>query len=78
MSGRPATTWPPVAGRPTLQRALQHYLSHTRRVEELSHQDHPAHAADPKAARREAERDAFAAEHPLTASWVRWGEEPHR
>jgi hypothetical protein len=53
--------------------ALQHYLSHCRSEDLLHHPEHPEHRA---AARRRRE-DAFAAAHPLTASWVRWGEDPH-
>jgi hypothetical protein len=51
--------------------ALLHNLSHTRREELQHHHEHPE--------RRQRERDAreeFASEHPLTASWVRWGEDP--
>ncbi len=54
--------------------ALRHYLSHSRCVEHLP-QDHPEHPAGSRASRRERRTDAFAAEHPLTASWVRWAED---
>ncbi|SDD15395.1 hypothetical protein SAMN05660690_3578 [Geodermatophilus telluris] len=49
--------------------ALAHYLSHNRCAE--LHHEHPH---PPAAARRRAAAEGFAAEHPLTASWVRWGE----
>ncbi|MGR7028105.1 hypothetical protein [Geodermatophilus sp. URMC 62] len=51
--------------------ALQHYLSHSRCAEGLHHREHPHRTAE---ARRRAAADEFAVEHPLTASWVRWGE----
>jgi hypothetical protein len=54
--------------------ALQHYLSHSRCSEELHHHDRPRPS---RAARRRTAADEFAAEHPLTASWVRWGEDRH-
>ena len=52
--------------------ALQHYLSHSRCSEGLHHHEraHPRHTARQRTAAEE-----FAAEHPLTASWVRWGED---
>ncbi len=54
--------------------ALQHYLSHSRCEEQLHHHEHTRPS---RAARRRAAADEFAAEHPLTASWVRWGEDRH-
>jgi hypothetical protein len=51
--------------------ALQHYLSHSRCDEGRRSSDRPAR---PEHQRRAA--DTFAAEHPLTASLLRWGEEP--
>ena len=54
--------------------ALQHYLSHNRCSEELQHRDHPRPG---RAARQPSATDRFAAEHPLTASWLRWGEDRH-
>ncbi|NEK60422.1 hypothetical protein GCU56_21425 [Geodermatophilus sabuli] len=52
--------------------ALQHYLSHSRCDEGGRHPDRPARSAHPHG--RAADR--FAAEHPLTASLLRWGEDP--
>lgn len=57
--------------------ALQHYLSHSRCAEELPHQHQPAHRSGSNAGRRARRTDPFAAEHPLMASWVRWGEDRH-
>ncbi len=54
--------------------ALQRYLSHSRCEEELHHHEHPH---PPPAARRRTAADEFSREHPLMASWVRWGEERH-
>jgi hypothetical protein len=54
--------------------ALQHYLSHARCEEELRHHERPHPAAS--ARRRTRDADRFAAEHPLTASLLRWGEDP--
>ncbi|MGY1635956.1 hypothetical protein ACI78V_04790 [Geodermatophilus sp. SYSU D00742] len=51
--------------------ALQHYLSHSRCEEELHHPERP----ERRAAERRRREDAFAAEHPLLTSWVRWGED---
>ena len=55
--------------------ALQHYLSHSRCEEELPHQHQPAQRSGSSAGRRARRTDPFAAEHPLMASWVRWGED---
>ena len=55
--------------------ALHRYLIHTR-TEELRHQGHPAHRLESVAARRARAQDQFAAQHPLAASWLRWGEDP--
>ena len=52
--------------------ALQHYLSHSKCEEQLHHRDHP-HPRRTERQRSAAEQ--FAAEHPLLASWVRWGED---
>jgi hypothetical protein len=50
--------------------ALLHNLSHTRREELLHHHEHPERRpSDPT------ERN-FKTDHPFTASWVRWGEDP--
>ncbi|MGY1704368.1 hypothetical protein ACI79C_07325 [Geodermatophilus sp. SYSU D00697] len=54
--------------------ALQHYLSHTRCEEGLHHHERPEHPS--RASGRHRHADPFAAEHPFTASWVRWGEDP--
>jgi hypothetical protein len=53
--------------------ALLQHLSHTRREELEHHHEHP----ERRAAERRRREDAFAADHPFTASWVRWGEDPH-
>ena len=51
--------------------ALQHYLSHSKCEEQLHHRDpHPR-----RTARQRSAAEQFAAEHPLLASWVRWGED---
>jgi hypothetical protein len=52
--------------------ALHHYLSHSRCEEELHHHGrrHPRRTPRQRSAAEE-----FAAEHPLLASWVRWGED---
>jgi hypothetical protein len=52
--------------------ALQHYMSHSRCEEQLHHRDHP-HPR--RTARQRSAAEQFAAEHPLLASWVRWGED---
>lgn len=54
--------------------ALQHYLSHSKCEEELHHREHP-HPR--RTARQRSAAEEFAAEHPFTASWVRWGEDRH-
>jgi hypothetical protein len=55
--------------------ALQRYLNHTRTDEGLRHQVHPAHRSESPAAERARRRDRFADEHPLAATWLRWGED---
>jgi hypothetical protein len=55
--------------------ALQHYLSHSRCEEGSPHQHHPAPSSGASAGRRARRTDPFAAQHPLMASWVRWGED---
>jgi hypothetical protein len=55
--------------------ALHRYLTHTHIEEELSHQGQSAHRSKSAPAPR-AHPDEFAAQHPLTASWIRWGEDP--
>jgi hypothetical protein len=55
--------------------ALRRYLAHARVEEELGHRDRPAHGS-PAPARGARHRDEFAAQHPLAASLLRWGEDP--
>ena len=52
--------------------APQHYLSHSQCEEELHHRHHPHRQRTP---RQRSAAEEFAAEHPLLASWVRWGED---
>ena len=57
--------------------ALQHYLSHSRCEDKLPHQHQPGHRSGSSAAGRRPRRtDPFASQHPLMASWLRWGEDP--
>jgi hypothetical protein len=56
--------------------ALHRYLTRTRIEEDRRHQDHPAHRSEPLPTRRARHPDDFAAQHPLAASWLRWGEDP--
>ena len=56
--------------------ALQHYLSHLRWEEELSDHGHRAHSSKSVAGGLAAEGEEFAAQHPLAASWLRWGGDP--
>jgi hypothetical protein len=56
--------------------ALRRYLTHARVDEELRHQRRHSHRWESAAARRARARDDFVAQHPLTASWLRWGEDP--
>ena len=52
--------------------ALRRYLTHAHVEEELGHRDRSARGpAHP----RTEQQDDFAAQHPLTASWLRWGED---
>ena len=53
--------------------ALHRYLTHTRIEEDLRHRDN---SAAPVPARPAPPRDTFASQHPLVASWLRWGDEP--
>jgi len=53
---------------------LHRYLTHIRIEEELRHQGSPAHRSTSLPARRTRHPDEFAAQHPLAASWLRWGE----
>lgn len=50
--------------------ALQRYLNQSRLQEERRHRE-PTAPRPPRPARV----DPFTAEHPLLASWVRWGED---
>jgi len=56
--------------------ALYRYLAERRVEEARRHQDqrapHPAAGRGGRARRP----DGFAAQHPLAASWLRWGEDP--
>jgi hypothetical protein len=56
--------------------ALHRYLTHTHIEEELRHPGQPAHRSESVAAPRAQHPDEFAAQHPLTASWIRWCEDP--
>jgi hypothetical protein len=58
--------------------ALHRYLTHTRLEEEKHHRERPAHPSTSLSPRRAEHPDDFAAEHPLAASWVRWGEDTRR
>jgi hypothetical protein len=55
--------------------ALYRYLSQTRIEEERRHRDHPLHRSSRPSGRRARKVDQFAVEHPLAASWLRWGED---
>jgi hypothetical protein len=55
--------------------ALHRYLPHARVEEGLHHQDHPAHRVELLPMRCARHTDEFAAQHPLAASWLRWGED---
>jgi hypothetical protein len=55
--------------------ALHRYLTQVRLQEERRHQDQPPHRPRGSAGRRPGHADRFAADHPLAASWLRWGEE---
>jgi hypothetical protein len=56
--------------------ALHRYLTHTHMEEELRHRGQAAHRSKSLAALRARHQDEFAAQHPLIASWMRWGEDP--
>jgi hypothetical protein len=55
--------------------ALHRYLTHTRTAEELRQRGRPEHRSASVAARRARDPDQFAVQHPLAASWLRWGED---
>jgi hypothetical protein len=56
--------------------ALCRYLTQRRIDEARSHQNTPAHHPGSRSSRRARRPDDFAAQHPLTATWLRWGEDP--
>jgi hypothetical protein len=56
--------------------ALCRYLTQSRIDEARRHQDTPAHHPGSRTGRRARRPDGFAAQHPLTATWLRWGEDP--
>jgi hypothetical protein len=56
--------------------ALHRYLTEMRIEEERHHLDHPAHRSPLPPGRRARHLGEFAAQHPLAASWLRWGEDP--
>jgi hypothetical protein len=56
--------------------ALHRYLTQLRLEEERHHHDHPAHPSTSLSGIRSRHPDEFAAQHPLAASWLRWGEDP--
>ncbi len=56
--------------------ALHRYLTRTRIEEDGRHQDQLAHRSEPPPTRHAPHDDDFAVQHPLAASWLRWGEDP--
>jgi hypothetical protein len=64
------------SGRVDPAAALQRYLNHARTQEESRAAGKSAHSSEAAAARHERKRERFAAEHPLAASWLRWGKDP--
>jgi hypothetical protein len=56
--------------------ALHRYLTHTHIEEELRHRGQPVQRSESVASRRARHPDEFAVRHLLTASWIRWGEDP--
>jgi hypothetical protein len=56
--------------------ALHRYLTQARLQEERHHRQPPAHRTSEPGGRR-ARTDPFTADHPLLASWLRWGEDRH-
>jgi len=56
--------------------ALHRYLTQARIEEERHHQAHPDHSSTSLSGNRARHPDEFAAQHPLAASWLRWGEDP--
>lgn len=55
--------------------ALQRYLTRSRLEEERRHRESATPRPPAPGAHRAARADPFAAEHPLLASWLRWGED---
>jgi hypothetical protein len=64
------------SGRVDPAAALQRYLNHARTQEESRSGEKRTHSSHEAAARHERKREGFAAEHPLAASWLRWGKDP--
>jgi hypothetical protein len=54
--------------------ALQRYLNQSRLQDERRHRE-PAAPRPAAPGARATRTDPFAAEHPLLASWLRWGED---
>jgi hypothetical protein len=59
-----------------LAAALHRYLTQARIEEERHHRDRPAHPPTPLPGDGARHPDDFAAQHPLAATWLRWGEDP--
>jgi len=57
--------------------ALHRYLTRLRLEEERCHRDRPDRTATAPSGHRARHPEGFAAEHPLAASWLRWGEDAH-
>jgi hypothetical protein len=55
--------------------ALQRYLTQSRLQEERRHREPAAPRPAAPGTHRAAGADPFVAEHPLVASWLRWGED---
>lgn len=55
--------------------ALQRYLTQSRLQEERRHRESATPRPAGSGAHRARRTDPFAAEHPLLASWLRWGED---
>ena len=56
--------------------ALHRYLTQLRIEEERHRPEHPDHVSTSPSGRSARHRAEFAAEHPLAATWLRWGEDP--
>jgi hypothetical protein len=55
--------------------ALHRYMTRIRIEEDRRHREAAEHRAEAPGARSARRRDAFAARHPLAATWLRWGED---